>query len=131
VPYEIKHYSTLDVAEIRYHGEVDAADLRAATTEGIKLQRSMGVVRFLVNSEGWEVRATSAEIEEILDHQYRGEGLSRATRIAIILPRTQSARKTASFFEQACRDRGWNAQICADRAAAMEWLSSTARSRDA
>ena len=119
------------MAEVRYTGPTTAADLRAATTEAMQLQRSHGVLRFIVNSEDWDVRAGPSELDDILDKQYRGEGLARATRIAILLPRNRNARQVAAIYEEACRKRGWNAQICADRAAAMEWLTSAKRPQEA
>jgi hypothetical protein len=125
--HAVRHYPSLDTAEVIYSGEISGDDFRQSATTAIQLQRMTGVVRFLVNIGDVQASGQPAEIANVLNGQYRSEGLSRTTRIAILLPRTAIARKLASLYESACRERGWNAQICADRNAAMEWLTNANR----
>jgi hypothetical protein len=129
--HSVKHYGSLDMAEVIFSGEMTADDLRLSTSKAILLQRMTGVVRFVVNINDVEATGLKPEIFDVLDSQYRNEGLSRTTRIAILLPGTAVTRKLATIYEGGCQERGWNAQICADRTAALEWLMNAERKHPA
>jgi hypothetical protein len=129
--HSVKHYASLDMAEVIFSGEMTADDLRQSTSKAIMLQRMTGVVRFVVNIGDVEAAGLKPDMSDVLDSQYRSEGLSRTTRIAVLLPRTAATRKLASLYEIGCQERGWNAQICADRNAAVEWLMNAERKQPA
>jgi hypothetical protein len=51
-------------------------------------------------------------------------GLPRTLREAIVMSGPAVAAKEVQFYEDACRNRGWNIRIFPDRAAALAWLTS-------
>jgi hypothetical protein len=131
MPHSVHYYASLEIAEVNYNGLVSAIDLRASTTDLVGMQRKHGVTRFLVNIGNHEVKVTPLELERLLDEQYWHEDVNRASRIAIIGPRQANAREAVAFFVQACRKRGWKAELLPDRRAAMDWLTTSERKQPA
>jgi len=123
MPHQVRYYASLEIAEVTYSGIVTAADVQGNTTEMVALQRQNGVTRFLINLGDLEVRMAPAELEKLLDEQYRAEGVNRGSRIAIIQPTTESAKAAAQYFVDACQTRGWKSCMLPDRRAAMDWLA--------
>lgn len=59
-----------------------------------------------------------------LPKQYIEEGVSRSTRIAMVMPRSETARKFIRFYENVCVNRGWTVQSFETRGEAEKWLAS-------
>ena len=129
MPYVVRHYPSLEIAETTYSGLVTLADLLRATTEKVVFQRQHGVTRFLVTLGNSEFKVTPAEFETLLDDHFWSSEVSRASQIAIIQPSSRSALDAANYFIGACRKRGWKADLFPDRNAAMNWLSPGGRGR--
>ena len=112
-----------DIVEIVYSGAITAQTLRAATAEALALQKRTGALNFLINADGWDLSASLVDVYELPAKTYWQEDLDRRTRIALIRPHAASAEQGALFFQDACRNRGWNARVFDNRAAAIDWLS--------
>jgi SpoIIAA-like len=125
MPYTIKYDPDLDVMDLLFTGEVSGNDIREATTKCITLQNQTGVLRFIVEVNGWEVVASFVDIYNLAYKQYSEEKAHRDSRIAVVLPTTLSGQVAVNFYETVCQNAGWNAQVFSDREHAIDWLSSS------
>ena len=110
------------IVELTFTGPIAAADMHAASAETIDLQKRTRLNRFLIDADSWALDASTSDIYKLPAETYGKEKVDPRTRIAILMPRHESARRGALFYEDACRNRGWNARVFDDRAAAVEWL---------
>jgi hypothetical protein len=122
VPHVISYDPLLGVVEVRYTGSIAGADIREGTSGCISLQKQTGATRFLVDLNGSHFAASTLDIFDLPDQQYRDEHLDVRSRIAVILPDAARAREAAHFYEAACRNRGWLARVLPDRESAIDWL---------
>ena len=127
MPYVVRHYPSLEIAETMYSGLVTLADLLRATTDKVEFQRQHGVTKFLVTVGNSEFKVTPAEFETLLDEHFWRAEVSRISQIAIIQPSKKSALDAATYFVAACRKRGWKADVFPDRNTAMNWLAAGGR----
>jgi hypothetical protein len=126
MPYTVRHHPDSGLIETHWTGVVTATDLRASTSECIALQKQTGITRFVVDITQVEPSASPVDLFALPDKQYREESLDSASRIAIVAPLNPKARNNATFYETACRNRGWNVQTFEDRAGALAWLAGSA-----
>lgn len=122
MPHNIEYDPVLDIIEVTLTGLITKADLRESTTQAISMQKQTDTTRFLLDANGWDVRASFSDIYEIADKQYWKEELNILSRVAVILPTSVSVQEAVRFYETVCLNRGWNARICSDRQGAMDWL---------
>lgn len=125
MPYTITHDTELDLVELTFIGSITGADLKEATTNCSKLQKVTGVRRFLVDGSDWDVVASAVDIYDLPDKQYWNERIQIETRIAVVLPNSARSQEAALFYENACQNRGWNAQVHLDRQSAVDWLTES------
>jgi hypothetical protein len=105
-----------------YAGVVRPDELERAVLLAVDLARQSGVFRFytdLTNLTGGhsvgDLFALIAVIEQL--------GLPRTLREAIVMSGSALAAQDVQFYEDACRNRGWNIRIFPDRADALTWLA--------
>ena len=122
--FRVTHDGAQGLIEITYMGSISGDDLRTATREAIALQKQGDVLDFLVDAGAWDLKAALVDIYQ-LPAQYWKEGVDTRSRIAVILPAHETTRDGARFYEDACRNRGWNVRVLPDRAAALEWLATS------
>lgn len=122
MPYHFDYEPGPGILNIKLSGLITGDDIREATSKAIACQKETGVTRFLVDLGRWEVGASIADIRELPAEQYSQEGLSRESRIAVIIPDATSSRYAANYYENECRKFGWNAQLFPDQASAHNWL---------
>ena len=123
MPHTLREDAGLGIVEVIFTGTITAQDMRASTAEAIALQKRTGAVNFLLNADGWDLKASLVDIYDLPTKTYWQEDLDRRTRIAVMLPHAASAKQGALFYSDASRNRGWNVRVFDDRAAAVEWLS--------
>lgn len=132
MPYTIQHDPVLNIGEVIFFGLIGGNDLREATSEAVSLQKRTGAKRFLIDANGWDMRASFVDIFKLVDKQYWEQELNRETCIAVILPTSLSGAQAAQFYETACQNRGWHAKVFLDRQGAIAWLTgANASSRSA
>ena len=122
MPHNIKYDPVLDIIEVTLTGLITKADLRESTTQAISMQKQTGTTRFLLNANAEDVSVSLTDIYEVPDAQYWKEEANMRSRIAVILSTSVSVQEAGRFYETVCFNRGWNARICSDRQAAMDWL---------
>ena len=112
------------VVELTFTGPITAGDMNAATAETLELHKRNGLKRFLIDAQAWTLDVPVADIYRLPAETYPREKVDPHTRIAILMPHHESARQGALFYEDACRNRGWNARVFPERAAALQWLGA-------
>ena len=128
MPYSITKISS-HIVEVRFDGVVTEAEMLDATFECVQLQRQLSILKFLaVIADDAEVRISPERTAMVAGQSYRTLELRRHTRIAVIRPKSETALRFSNAYEEACRQRGWNARVHPDRSAAIEWLNSSSDS---
>ena len=123
--FTVSHDPASDIATVHFTGEITAADLWASSAEAIALQKAKGALRYLIDSQEWQLGATVVDLYQLPTREYAKADLDRRTRIAIVRPGNDKALEGARFYESACRNRGWNARIHPDRVSAIAWLKES------
>ena len=124
--YRITHDEADKRVDVTYFGAVTRADFEAASAEAIGLQRTHGIVKFVIAFDGdTRITASKIDIYKLPTEDYGKAKVDRRTRIAVVLPEAEDARNAALFYEDASRNRGWNVRTFADHATAVSWLGSS------
>lgn len=100
---------------------ITARELRESIDQAYQISVASGIQRFLVDASGASSRISLATYYE-LPKLYQSLGISRSSRIAVISAKTQRGKERARFFENVCRNRGWQAKMFYHRPEALEWL---------
>jgi hypothetical protein len=106
-----------------YAGVVRPDELERAVLAAVDLAKQSGFFRFytdLTDMAGGhsvgDLFALIAAIEQL--------GLPRTLREAIVISGSALAAPQVQFYEDACRNRGWNIRIFPDRERALAWLTA-------
>ena len=104
-----------------YAGDVSPAELEKGVRAAIALATGSGIFRFFTDVTGLTGGHSAVDLFAVVA-LLEAMGLPRTLREAILAPRTMMAAADVQFYEDACRNRGWNVRLFADRQAAMAWL---------
>ncbi len=119
--WEVSHLESAGIVELRLIGVVTGDSLRDATSEGIRLAVEHGLVRGLIDATEQVKTGSMVDLVE-LPQLYSDQGLSRETRIALVLPIKEDLHAIADFYETVCVNRGWQVQSFRAREEAIAWL---------
>ena len=111
------------IVEVTYRGRTTAADIEAAATQRIAVQKQHDAARVLVHAGEMEFAASLVEVFHLPNRLYDQLDAPRDGRIAVVRPHESSAREAAAFFESACRNRGWQVRSFDEYRPAVSWLT--------
>lgn len=120
--WTVTHLESLGIIELKLIGVVSGDDLRQATKEGIARVNESRLSRGLIDATEQERTGSMVDMIE-LPQQYSSEGLSRETRIALVIPVKEELHGIAEFYETVCINRGWQVKSFATRKQALAWLA--------
>lgn len=123
MPYDLKFNDRLLRIENVDSGVLSKDDLQQSTTEAIELQHKHGAYRVMVDAKNLESVNSVTDLYG-LPKQYVEQGASHSTRIALVMPESESARKFVRFYENVCINRGWTVRSFESHGEAEKWLSS-------
>jgi hypothetical protein len=110
------------VIELTFAGKVGPEDLLAMLRAAVETAIRTSVFRYLADltelSGGHSVGDLFAVVQEM-----ERMGVPRTMREAIVSRPGSIPEADARFFEDACRNRGFDVRIFPDRAAALAWLA--------
>jgi hypothetical protein len=106
-----------------YAGVVRPDELEQAVLRAVDLARKSGIFRFYTDLTGLAGGHSVGDLFALIAGLEQ-QGLPRTLREAIVLSGTSLAAKEVQFYEDACRNRGWNIRIFPDRESALTWLTS-------
>ncbi len=110
------------VIESVYAGDVRREEQERSARAAIQLAQDSGVFRFFTDLSGMTRGPTPGELVQVID-AFEHLGLPRTLREALVLPPGSMTAADVQFYEDACRNRGWNMRIFPDRARALAWLA--------
>jgi hypothetical protein len=106
-----------------YAGVVPPDELERTVRTAVDLARQSGIFRFYTDVSGLTGGHSVGDLFAVIG-MLEGLGLPRTLREAIVMSGTVQRAQEVQFYEDACRNRGWNIRIFPDRAAALAWLTS-------
>jgi len=104
-----------------FAGAVTRADSALATRRALALAASGDATGFLVDVREAFSRLSTGDIYAIPAMWEHG-GADRASAVALVIADDPQMRRDAEFFENTCRNRGWNVCVFDALAPAMAWL---------
>jgi hypothetical protein len=110
------------VIESVYAGDVRPEEQERSARNAIQLARETGVYRFFTDLSTMTRGPTPGELIQVIDG-FEQMGLPRTLREALVLPPGSMTAADVQFYEDACRNRGWNMRIFPDRERALAWLA--------
>jgi hypothetical protein len=122
MPFTVEHDAARGFATLRFSGTITGENLMESSARCFALQKETGCLRFLIDSDEWDLAASVLDLHALPHREYVKAEVDRRTRIAVVQPTNEKALQGARFYEDACRNRGWNARILPDREAAIAWL---------
>lgn len=122
MPFTVTPDAVPGIVEVALTAPITEGDMIGATAACASLQKQTGAMAFLIDANAWDAGGPLVELYDIVSKQYGDLALDRRTRIAVLQPATASGQEAARFYETLCRNRGWIAQVCRDRAGAVAWL---------
>jgi hypothetical protein len=117
--------SSLGIIDETYTGRVTIDEFRDAVARRVSLSKETGVEKILIDTSGvTESPVRMMDIYSLPDSFYAEQGVSKRSRMALVLPRTSKEREIAKFFEDACCNRGWTVMSFEERQDAIDWLQA-------
>ena len=101
MPYSQKHHKDIDVFETVYTGTISAADFQKAIDEGNEFHRESGVENFLADVTDIDLAADIFELYD-LPRQYEDFGLTRSSRIAVVMPKSPEMKVLPESISTDC-----------------------------
>jgi hypothetical protein len=115
--------------EVRYAGRTTGSDLTQATSQSIVLGYQHNTKHYLIDATDMELAASLFDLLKLPEQQYLDERLNWGSRIAIVLPRSNTSSKIdMQFYETACFNRGWQVRSFESHIEAWHWLAGSAGS---
>jgi hypothetical protein len=122
MPWEVRYLAEERLVDSTYEGDVLPRELRGAIESTIRLGIENGSERYLADVSGMNDGHSIVDLSEAIN-RFEALGLTRSLREALVVPAAAASDEKARFYETACRNRGGNVRIFADRAAALAWLA--------
>jgi len=123
MPYKLTFNDKLLRIDNVVSGTLSRNDLQQSTTEAIELQHNHNAYRVMVDAKKLESVNSVTDLYD-LPKQYVEQGASRSTRIALVMPESEAARKFIRFYENVCINRGWTVKSFESHGEAEKWLVS-------
>ena len=123
MPSDVKYNSESQIIEVVHTGTVTPQNIVEVTSDAITLHKELGVNIFLIDASNLESVESVVDLYDLPD-QYDDSGLSRAARIALVMPETTAAREAAKFYDNVCNNRGWEVRSFEKLGEANEWLTA-------
>ena len=112
------------VVELAYEGTVSPDELQAMLVAAAETASRTSILRFLADLSRMSGGHSAGDLFAVVQAMEQ-LGVPRAMREAIV-PRPGSIPDAdARFFEDACRNRGFDVRIFPDRASALAWLQES------
>jgi len=117
--------ASLGIIDEMYTGRVTIDEFRDAVARRVSLSKETGVEKILIDTSGvTESPVRMMDIYSLPDSFYAEQGVSKRSRMALVLPKPSKEREIAKFFEDACYNRGWTVMSFEERQDAIDWLQA-------
>jgi hypothetical protein len=109
-------------------GRLCLKDVKRITEEAAHLLQENKASRLLVDCSDAILDMKVVDIF-YLPECYKEIGMSRGTRIALILPKTRQPSGMYEFYETVCRNNGYMCSLFGSQQSAEQWLHEVATAR--
>ena len=121
MPSDVTYNSKLQIIEIIHSGTLSVQNIEKTTFEAMALHKELGVNAVLIDTSNLKSVESLTELYD-LPRQYDEGGVSRAIRIALVMPETSAARDAMKFYDNVCHNNGWEVRPFERLSEANEWL---------
>jgi hypothetical protein len=104
---------------------LDDNEVVAMVMQAIKIMNQADLLQVLTDFREVTSMVTVNKLYE-LPELYDQVGVSRQMSMALLLPVTGHREEDYRFFENVCRNRGYNVRLFNDNEEAVRWLAETA-----
>ncbi len=122
MPFRVEFSTSLGCVEYVFAERCSERDVHEATSRGIELGKAHDTHRYLIDAREMDYTGTIVALLDLPARQYEAQGMSRSSRIALVLPTAPGTRADAKFYETASANRGWNVKCFETREEALAWL---------
>jgi hypothetical protein len=121
MPYTINLLEEEGIVEIVSTGKLTYKDYVNLSKESVELalKKDTNLLFLDTSNLGASIKAT-----EILSFPdlWESLGTPRTYKLAVLIPKDESLHEDIKFFENVCRNRGWQTKLFVKKEAAIEWL---------
>jgi hypothetical protein len=121
VPWKVELDSERGFVHSVYSGAVTREEVWAGTTETLRITAGQGPQKFFTEWVDATSDLSTMDIFVIPD-QWEAAGIDRRSMLALVVDRDGGYWEDAAFYENACRNRGWQVRVFSDRTEAIAWL---------
>ena len=121
MPSGVKYNRKLQIIEIMHTGTLTTRNIEKTTSEAMALHKELGVDAVLIDTSNLKSVESLTDLYD-LPNQYDDGGVSRAVRIALVMPETSAATEATKFYDNVCNNRGWKVRSFERPGEAIEWL---------
>jgi hypothetical protein len=125
MPWTTRHAEANQVLVVGYHGKITAEELEEANQHAMGQLMERKVDKVMVDCSAARAEMPILDVYKLPD-LYVAEDMSRMIRVALILPMDGYRREVYEFYEDVCRNRGFQVRLFDDGDTAWEWLKSDA-----
>ena len=121
MPWQVDRNEELDLIESVYTGPFTMKDVRDATAKALSLAIGNGPHLFLSDISGAHSELSVMDIYALPD-QWEAAQSNRSNKLAVVVSGESLNPGDLQFYENVCKNRGWNVRVFEVRQAAVEWL---------
>ena len=104
---------------IMHSGTLTVQNIEKTAFEAMALHKELGVNAVLINTSNLKSVESLIELYD-LPRQYDEGGVSRAIRIALVMPETSAARDAMTVYDNVCHNNGWELRPFERRGEALD-----------
>jgi hypothetical protein len=121
MPWTMQHVDGSQILVMGYQGKITAEELMEANQQAMGQLVGRNINKVLVDCSTARADMPILDVYKLPD-LYVAEDMSRMIRVAMILPKDGYKREIYEFYEDVCRNRGFQVRVFDDGDAAWKWL---------
>lgn len=121
MPYFINFLEKEGVIEIVATGKLTYEDYVKLSEDAVDLALKKNTNLLFLDTSNLGASIKAMEILSFPD-LWESLGTPRTYKLAVLIPKDESLHEDIKFFENVCRNRGWQTKLFDKKEAAVEWL---------
>ena len=121
MPWKVEYLPAEQTLLLVATGLLTASEARAQTEQSLKEILEHGIRRVLIDYSAAQVEVPLSQIYQLPDI-YDQSGISRQTKVALVMPKDKYKIEAFEFYEDICLNRGYHVKLFESATAARDWL---------
>jgi hypothetical protein len=121
MPYTINFLEKEGIVKSVSTGKLTFEDYIKQSKEAVELAQKKNTNLLFLDTSNLDASIKATEILSIPD-LWESIGTPRTYRLAVLIPKDESLHEDIKFFENVCRNRGWQTKLFDKKEDAIEWL---------